>query len=114
MEFNTTDTIKVGEELTFLVGFSNPARNAQGQIKILCDLEITTPDGSSGGSARQIECAPPDMPESSNRLVPTYLSVGIKSEPNEPAGDIVFEVAVTDAVAGRQLELKLVLMNEGS
>lgn len=114
VNFSTTDSIRVGEELTFLVGFANPTRDADGRIKILCDLEITRSDGSSGGSAHQIECASPDLPVATNRIVPTYLSVTIKSDPAEPVGDILFKAAVIDAVADLRLELELVLTNKGS
>ncbi len=114
VKFDTTSTVRVGDELTFLVGFANPARNADGQIKVLCDLEITKPDGSSGGSARQIDCASPDLPVSENRIVPTYLSVAIKPGPDEPVGETLFEVTVIDAIAGQELELELTLTIEGS
>lgn len=113
IKFKTTDVIRAGKELTFLVGFANPTRDAEGRIRILCDLEITRSDGSSGGSAQEIECAPPDLPDATNRIVPTYLSVSIRSDPSEPAGDILFKTAVTDAIGDIRLEVELVLTNEG-
>lgn len=113
LRFNVIDRLKLGEEATLLVGFNNAARDADGKINVRCDLEITKPDGSSGGSARDAVCAPPDLPDVPDRIIPTFMTVSIKAD-EEPVGKTLFEIGVTDAVAGTRVDLELTLNKEAA
>jgi hypothetical protein len=109
LKFEGSDKISLGEELNLLVGFANAATDEDGRIDIRCDLEITQPDGSSAASLENGVCAPENLANPSSKIIPSYLTVRIVAEQDEPIGEMLFKIVVRDAVAGRQVALELTL-----
>jgi hypothetical protein len=55
--FSEAFEVSLGEQLTILTFFGNPAVSADGEIEILCDLQVVRPDKSYSVNEKDIECA---------------------------------------------------------
>lgn len=104
-EFSTAADVSYGEELTILPFFINPKTNAAGEIKIICDLKITRPNGRIS-TQKNIDCASGKLQGSPKNVRLTAAYIKFIGEDGDPNGVWEIAVTITDAIRRTKIPLK--------
>lgn len=104
-QFNTTDQVKLGQTITALVFFTNPATDDQGRIRILCDYQLLRPDNTLSENVKDAPCAQGKLAGSPRdiRLVDQLMS--FVGEESDPEGVWTLKVRLRDTVRGASVDL---------
>jgi hypothetical protein len=105
-KFNTTDSVALGDTITILTIFSNPATTPDGFVKIRCDLKMIKPGGVLGTDMKDVLCFPEVKLPNPRNVQLTSLAVMFQAEPSDPKGVWTAEVVVHDIVGKRDIPLK--------
>jgi len=104
-EFHTTDQVALGETVTALVFFTNPATDAKGDIRILCDYQLVRTDGTLSQDVRGLDCARGHLDGSPTNVRLVDQLVGFTGEASDPEGSWMLRIRLTDAVRGASVDL---------
>lgn len=103
---NTTDRVAMGETITALIFFVNPAVGENGHIDIRCDLRVIRPDGTTAADVPGLECKTGALAGSPYNMRLSEPALQFVGEPGDPLGEWVIEVDLTDVHRGVTLSLK--------
>lgn len=103
---NTTDSLRVGEEVTILIMLANPGRDATGKSSVLCDLRVMRPNRITAMDVKGLDClvGPQSGDPMSVRLASQWLA--FKGEATDPPGMYAVEVRLQDTVGNVTVPLK--------
>jgi hypothetical protein len=104
--FNEPSTVKVGETVFSLILISNPAKDTNGNVNILCDLEITRPDGSKSTNQIDVPCMVGELPGDPLSIYMAEQVAGFLGEPSDPVGTWTVRVRLKDMVRNTTIELE--------
>lgn len=103
--FETTEQVTMGGSLIALVFFTNPAKDAKGNVHILCDYRVIRPDGSISQEVKAATCAEgPIAGDSYNVRLVSHL-VGFTGEAGDVEGTWSITVRLTDTVRDASVDL---------
>lgn len=104
--FGSTETVRVGENITTLIFFANPLVGDDGDALVLCDLQVIRPGGSFSINEKNLECYRGPVPSGTEyniRLATTVL--GFVGEPTDELGEWLTKVKLTDIHRNVSLDL---------
>lgn len=105
--------VRKGATFVAVVAFANPGVDASGNARLVADLALLRPDGSSyGGIEDVVAWQGPPAPKDVLELTTKYLMARI--EPGDPLGTYEVVATIRDEVSGRALTLKAPLRVEAS
>ncbi len=105
-EFHEAATVGYGGHLTLLTFFTNPRPDANGEIKLLCDIKLTRPDGSVPVDSKGVDCASGKLKGSPRNTRLTEAVIEFVGEEGDPPGVWRAEVTLTDKNRNVTLPLK--------
>jgi len=113
--FHETDTVKVGETVVVLIFVTNPSKDADGNINVTCDLQMTRPDGTLSIDKSGVACMVGPLPGDPMNVYLADPVVGFLGELSDPVGKWVFRVRLKDVVRDITLELEtsFTYLNDG-
>jgi hypothetical protein len=94
--FRTATEVEYGGHLSLLTFFANPQPDAGGEIKVLCDIKITRPDGSVPVDRKGVECASGKLQGDPRNMRLTSAVIEFIGEKGDPPGVWRAEVTLTD------------------
>ncbi len=100
-------SVEYGGHLTILTFYANPQPDAGGEIKVLCDIKITRPDGSVSVDTKGVACASGKLEGSPRNLRLTAAVIEFIGEKGDPPGVWRVEVALTDKNRNVSMPLKV-------
>ncbi len=95
-----------GERLTILAFYTNPAATTDGRIDIRCSVRVIRPDGTVASEASDRQCASSEPTGDLQAARISWAVIDYVGEEDDPAGQWVVEVTLTDAVRGVSLALE--------
>lgn len=95
-----------GERLTILAFYTNPATTADGRIDIRCSVRVIRPDGTVATEASDSRCASPEPTGDLQAARISWAVIDYVGEKQDPPGQWVVEMTLTDAVRDVSLSLK--------
>ncbi len=104
--FRIADTVPYGKKVFVLIFFSSPEQDAQGNAKIMCDVQISSPAGKVTFSRKDMTCHAGPVGGPSHSL---YLSAPVtvfSGDPGDPPGTWAVEVRLRDTQRGVELPLR--------
>ena len=104
--FNETDEVRIGETVTALIFFVNPATDDEGNLRLACDLRVLRPDGGIAADAPGLDCASGRLQGSPYNLRLAGPTLQFGAEPGDALGEWAIELRLTDAIRGVTLELR--------
>lgn len=103
--FTTTDQVKLGGNIVALVFFTNPARDANGKVLVLCDYLVLRPDGSVSQDVKSAACANGRLEGAPESVRLAGHLVGFTGEASDIEGTWLIKVRLTDVVRGASVDL---------
>jgi len=104
-QFTSTDKVALGGSLMALVFFTNPAKDAQGNVRILCDYLVVRPDGSVSQEVKGAVCAQGALRGGPYNVRLANQLIGFTGEASDPEGAWTIKARLTDVVRGASVDL---------
>lgn len=104
--FTEAKNVSYGEQLTILTFYINPKTNASGELDVLCDIKVSRPDGSSSANVKGVKCAAGKLQGSPRNVRLTSAVIKFIGEKDDPPGEWIVEVWLTDKIRGTTIPLK--------
>lgn len=98
--------VSYGERLTILAFYTNPAKAQDGRIDIRCSVRVIRPDGTVATEASDSRCASPEPTGDLQAARISWAVIDYVGEKQDPPGQWVVEMKLTDAVRDVSLELE--------
>ncbi len=95
-----------GERLTILAFYTNPATTPEGRIDIRCSVRVIRPDGIVATEASDRQCAGSEPAGDLQAARISWAVIDYVGEKEDPAGQWVVEMTLTDAVRDVSLALE--------
>jgi hypothetical protein len=103
--FTTADEVKLGESIVALVFFTNPGRDARGEVDIHCDYLVLRPDGSVSQEVKDASCARGKLAGGPYNVRLVDHLIGFQGEAGDLEGTWVIKVRLRDAVRDASVDL---------
>ncbi|EAR59560.1 hypothetical protein [Neptuniibacter caesariensis] len=103
--FTEASEVSYGDYLTILTFFINPALNEQGEVKLLCDIKVTRPDGTFSIDMDGIECASGVLKGNPRNVRLTSIVLKYIAEKDDLLGKWGVDVTVRDS--NRRVDIPL-------
>jgi hypothetical protein len=104
--FTTTEHVKTGETVMALLLFANAGRDGNGEVKVMCDIKVTRPDGSISTEQKNVVCAEGKIEGPPYNTHLAAVTPGFVGEPDDIPGTWVISVRMTDVVRDATVELE--------
>ena len=104
-QFNTTDDVKLGETVTVLVFFTNPATDGQGRIRVLCDYQLVRPDHPLSENLKDLPCAEGKLAGGPRDIRLVDQLVSFVGEESDVEGIWTVKVRLRDTIRGASVDL---------
>jgi len=104
--FNEASEVNYGESLTILTFIINPSIDANGEINIVCDIQVIRPDNSLSIDLTDAECMKGQLqgdPRNVRLAAPIIKFVG---EKGDPSGNWIININLVDKNRGALIRLK--------
>ncbi len=105
--FRAATAVEYGGQLTLLTFYTNPKPDAGGEIKVLCDIKLTRPDGSVPVNTKGAECATGKLQGDPHNLRLTSAVIEFVGEKGDPPGIYRAEVTLSDKNRNVSMPLKV-------
>lgn len=112
--FRQADSLRVGDELAVLIFIINPATDEENQLSVVCDLRIIRPNLSLSVDEQDLSCLSGDAVENSEAIYLSPIYVRFIGDDDDPLGEWIIEVRITDKLRNISLELRKRLILEAS
>ena len=103
--FTSAKYVPRGQPIYVLTFFANPQLTAEGNAEVMCDIDVTRPNGTSSTHQENAVCFKGALKEP--RL--TYLSgpvIGFVGDPGDPSGEWLVRITLKDEVRHVAVPLK--------
>lgn len=104
--YREASSVRVGQNIVALIFISNPAKDADGYVKVTCDLRMVRPDGTQSLAQSGVPCMVGHLPGNPLSIFLAEPVVGFLGEPSDPVGEWTFFVTLDDTNRRARLELK--------
>jgi hypothetical protein len=104
--FSAADSVAVGETITVLTFFSNPAAGVDGKVEVRCDLKMIKPGGTVGTDLKDVLCFPQVALPRPQNVQLASLAVMFQAEESDPKGVWTAQILVHDVPGNRSVPLK--------
>lgn len=104
--FNRAEDVPYGKRVYVLIFFANPKPDASGEVKVNCDLQITSPTGKVTFQQNGMSCF---VGKIAGSLTNMYLSspvLAFSGDPGDPAGTWLVQAKLRDEVRAVELPLR--------
>ncbi|HEY5994228.1 MAG TPA: hypothetical protein VIU46_06450 [Gallionellaceae bacterium] len=95
-EILRASSVEYGGHLAILIFYTNPKTEADGSIKLLCDIRITKPDGTLDMDSKAVNCASGKIKGNPHNVRLSSTVVNFIGEEGDPPGIWRVEVSLTD------------------
>jgi hypothetical protein len=104
--YNAADKVKPGQTVTLLVLYGNPKPGADGNVKVMCDIQVIRPDGSFSVDEKDLVCAEGKLAGSPYDMRLAKYTPQFTGEPGDAPGTWIMRVRLTDAVRNVSVQLE--------
>jgi hypothetical protein len=104
--FTETKLVQLGEKITILTFYTNPAVDENRHIDITCDVKVMMPDNSISYEENDIVCADEELVGDPANIRLAYAVIDYVGELGDPYGIWTIEVTLRDRNAGTAVLLE--------
>jgi len=104
--FNEASSIKYGDSVTILIFIINPAVDNNGEVNILCDIQVVRPDNTFSIDATDMECMKGELEGNPRNIRLTTPIIKFIGETGDPSGNWIVNINIVDKNRGILIPLK--------
>jgi hypothetical protein len=94
--FKKAEVVRYGEKVTVLIFFANPKVDAQGGVKVRCDIKVTQPGGVVSSNQTGLPCFEGILGGAPTNIYLSQQRLEFLGDATDPVGKWVIDVTVHD------------------